>query len=179
MMRRGSVIATAAVKPNTACGAAKPATVHSPSRVNSCGRWPAKSSEGNDTPAEGRRELLEARREVHRRADAGEIQPVAAADIAVEHLAQMQRQTEADAPRSPAALERLDVCAALRAPRRARVRRPRRRRRRPVAGKDRQQPVAHEFQHLAAVLEDRGHLAVEIAVEQIDQSPAAAGRPAR
>ena len=31
------------------------------------------------------------RREVYGRADAGEIQPVTAADIAVEHLAEMQR----------------------------------------------------------------------------------------
>jgi rhodanese-related sulfurtransferase len=36
-------------------------------------------------------------------------------------------------------------------------------------GKDRQQPVADEFQDLAAVLDNRRHLAVEITVEQIDQ----------
>ena len=34
---------------------------------------------------------------------------------------------------------------------------------------DRQQAVADELQHLAALVEDRRHLAVEIAVEQIDQ----------
>src|SRR5260370_326990 len=41
------------------------------------------------------RQLLDARREVYRRADAGEIQTISAADIAVQNLAQMQRQAEA------------------------------------------------------------------------------------
>jgi hypothetical protein len=36
-------------------------------------------------------------------------------------------------------------------------------------GKDRQQAVAHEFKDLAAVPGDRGDLAVEVAVEKIDQ----------
>ena len=45
----------------------------------------------NDRSSQAGRELLEPRREVYGRADAGEIQPVTAADIAVEHLAEMQR----------------------------------------------------------------------------------------
>ena len=36
--------------------------------------------------------------------------------------------------------------------------------------KNGQQPVAHEFQHFAALLDDRGHLAIEIPIKQADQS---------
>ena len=39
----------------------------------------------------------------------------------------------------------------------------------PRQRENRQQAVADELEHLAAMLEDRRHLAVEIAVEQIDQ----------
>ena len=34
---------------------------------------------------------------------------------------------------------------------------------------DREQPIAHEFQHLAALRDDGGHLAVEIGVQQADE----------
>ena len=37
-----------------------------------------------------------------------------------------------------------------------------------VDRKHREQPVAHELQHFAAMVPDRGHLAVEIAVEDVD-----------
>jgi len=42
-----------------------------------------------------------------------------------------------------------------------------------VAGdrKNRQQPVAHEFQHLGAMLVDHRNLTIEIAIEEVDQHP--------
>ena len=81
-----------------------------------------------------------------------------AADIAVEHLAEMQRQAEADAARRRL---RPSIAAtrAARLVRRGEGGGAAARRR--IAGrdrKDRQQPVAHEFQHFAAVLEDRRDL---------------------
>jgi len=36
---------------------------------------------------------------------------------------------------------------------------------------DGQEPVAHELEHLAPVVEDRRNLTIEIAIEQIDQDP--------
>ena len=52
----------------------------------------------------------------------------------------------------------------------------------PRQREDRQQPVAHELEHLAAMVEDRRHLAVEILVEQVDQllrrQPLGGGRKA-
>ena len=160
------------VKPNTACGAEKPATVHSPSCVNSRGRWAANSADADDRLAELRRDLLQPRREIDRRPDAGEIEPVAAADIAVQHLADVQRQPEADRVRR----RRPAACRARRSARSRLARggeRPAADLVRVVAVRrqreNRQQSVADELQHLAAVLEDRRHLAVEIAVEQIDQ----------
>ena len=50
----------------------------------------------DDGFAEFGRNLLQPRREIDRRADAGEVEAVAAADIAVHHLADMQRKPEAD-----------------------------------------------------------------------------------
>src|SRR6478672_1169240 len=50
----------------------------------------------DDRLAELRRDLLQPRREIDRRPDAGEIEPVAAADIAIQQLADVQRETEAD-----------------------------------------------------------------------------------
>src|SRR6516225_1411741 len=49
---------------------------------------------GEDAAAQAARELLQPGREIHRRTDAGEIEPAGAADIAVEHLAQMKREAE-------------------------------------------------------------------------------------
>ena len=121
-------------------------------------------------------ELLEPRRQIYRGADAGEIEPVAAADIAVEHLAQMKRQAEAHRGASPP--------ATCKPPPSARVAwRPRAPRRNGPVGprlghrEYRQQPVADEFQHLAAMLDDRRHLAIEIAIEQSRPRIAAAAGP--
>ena len=60
-------------------------------------------------------ELFQPRGEIDRGADAGEIEPVAAADIAVEHLSDMQSEAEAEtvdgvADRIP---HRLDAGAGL------------------------------------------------------------------
>ena len=52
-------------------------------------------SEDGSTQAAGK--FLKPRGQVYRRADASEIQPVAAADIAEQHVADMQRQTKAKA----------------------------------------------------------------------------------
>ena len=51
----------------------------------------------DDRPAELARELFQPRREVDRRPDTGEVEPLAAADIAVKHLADVQRQAEPNA----------------------------------------------------------------------------------
>ena len=48
-----------------------------------------------DRFAELGRDLFQPRRKIHRRADAGEVEAVAAADIAVHHLADMEREPEA------------------------------------------------------------------------------------
>ena len=50
----------------------------------------------------------------------------------------------------------------------------------PAIAKIAKQPVAHEFQHLGAVVEDHRHLTIEIAIEEVDQQRAAADcRPTR
>ena len=81
--------------PNTTCGAAKPATACSPRRRNSIREVAGKIRRRNDRFAELGRDLFQPRREIHRRADAGEVEAVAAADIAVHHLADMEREPEA------------------------------------------------------------------------------------
>src|SRR5260221_1373886 len=53
---------------------------------------------GKNDSAEPGGQLLDARREVHRRPDRGEVETVAATDIAVEDLAEMQRQAETQPP---------------------------------------------------------------------------------
>jgi len=115
-------------------------------------------------------ELLEPRRQIYRGADAGKVQPVAAADIAVEHVAQMKRQSKA---------HRGAVAACGPQSRDFRARDMRGLERRGAHGRVvralpdreyRQQPVAHEFKNLAALFDDRRHLAIEIAIEQTDQS---------
>ena len=50
-----------------------------------------------DGSAQAAGKFLKPRRQVYRRADASEIQPIAAADIAEQHVADMQRQTKAQA----------------------------------------------------------------------------------
>src|SRR5258707_1127383 len=131
-----------------------------------------------DRAPESRGQLLDARREVHRRADTGEVQSVPATDIAIENAAEMERQSEPHALgtlTTRRALECCDVC-----PRGAgRGQHP------PadlaeipialdfrVSGdpKDREQPIAHEFQHFAILIEDRRDLTIEIPVEQVDQN---------
>ena len=147
---------------------AKPATVHSPSCLNFSGTCAAKSADATMVWPSCGGDLFQPRGEVHRRADTGEVEPVAAADVAVHHVAGVERKSEADRPRrlcgvesvdAPARVQRAGECALADLPR--------------VVGlgerEDRQQAVADEFQHLAAAVEDRRHLAVEIAVEQIDQ----------
>ena len=44
-------------------------------------------------------DLFEPRRKIDRRTDAGEIEPIAAADIAVQDVSDMQRDAEAKADR--------------------------------------------------------------------------------
>jgi len=116
---------------------------------------PRKGFGGDDRAAELACDLFEPRRQIHRWADTSEIQAVAAADIAVEHIAQMQREAEAHAR------DRRDLRPRF-------VRRGKRLGAGSVGirlfghGKNRQQPVAHVFQHLAAMLGDRRDLAIEI-----------------
>src|ERR1035437_10299944 len=104
----------------------------------------------NDRSPKAGGELFEPRCEVHRRADAGEIQPVTAADIAVEHFAKMERQTKAYAVCKADIGRRfdgvdVDLCFARRSERAitdlAYIRRSF------GQGEDRQQSVANEFQY--------------------------------
>ena len=60
------------------------------------GQMPREFEGGEDLPPEPSGKFLEPRRHVHRGADAGEIEPPSPADIAVERLADMQSQAEAD-----------------------------------------------------------------------------------
>src|SRR5215469_6136777 len=112
-------------------------------------------------------QLFKPRRQVDGRADTGEIESVAAADIAVQHLADMQREAKARATADPDPDKgvgcgnlRLDFVGCLQRLS-ARVREVGR-----LAGdrKDRQHPVAHEFQDFASAVENRRDLAIEIAI---------------
>src|SRR4029078_1236560 len=122
-----------------------------------------------DGPAQAAGKFLKPRRQVDRRAYAGEIQPVSAPDIAEEHVADMQRQTKAQAaavgtarPQRGNLIERRSAGGERGGTDRREIA-PR------ADRKDGQQSVAHIFEHFAAVLDDRRHLAIEIAIEQIDQ----------
>jgi hypothetical protein len=53
----------------------------------------------NNRSPKARCQLFESRREVHGWADAREIQPITAANVAVEHFADMKRQTKAHSMR--------------------------------------------------------------------------------
>lgn len=107
--------------------------------------------------------------EVHRGTDAGEIEPVAAANIAVEDFSDMQGDAEAEALDSLANLEMHRFDAGAGSARRlqhaaadlmdiADIL---------VNRKHRQQPVAHELQDFPALASDRRHLAIEIAIENL------------
>src|SRR5665213_1177039 len=116
------------------------------------------------------RDLFQPGREIDRGPDAGEVEPVAAADVAVENLSDMQREPEAESlDRLPERIaHRLDAGAGFaRGLEHARTDLLNA----AVLIRDRthcEQPVAHEFQNLAAVIPDCRNLAVEIAVENID-----------
>ncbi len=96
---------------------------------------------------------------------------ILAADVAVEHLAEMKRDAAAHglASRRVVAPQRRHGVARL----------ARRDKRAPAGGrgvavapgqrKDREEPVAHELQHLAALAMDRGYLTIEIAIEESDE----------
>src|SRR5215467_10585537 len=119
--------------------------------------------------AEPAGQLLQPGRQVYRRPDASEIQPVAAADIAEQHVADMQRQTKARAAAIAVARTQRGNLIARRS---AGFQCGGADRREIALGtdrKDRQQSVAHIFEYFAAMLADRRYLAVEIAIEQIDQ----------
>ena len=98
-------------------------------------------------------DLLQPRGEIDGGTDAGEVEPVAAADIAVQNLPDMQRDAEAEALDGVAdrIMHRFDAGAGFaRGLQHARA---------DLLGiadlfrdrKHREQPVAHELQHLAAM----------------------------
>src|SRR5262249_3510391 len=107
-----------------------------------------------DHAAQFARELFEARGQVYRGADAGEIEPVSAADVAIQDVADVKRQSKTHAAdfNSGRPIQRSDVSARL-----------------VCAGQcaganlrgvavvsnweDGQQAVAHEFENFAAMLE--------------------------
>src|SRR5271156_828063 len=134
---------------------------------------------GDNRLAELGGDLLQTRGEIDRRPDASEIETIAAADVAVHHLADMKRQ--------PKAYWRF-VLAGGRQLGDARKKFPRARQGAAanrigfaIAGnrENRQQTVAHEFEHLAAVVEDRRHLAAEIGSGDRSKLAAANARKAR
>ena len=115
-------------------------------------------------------DLFQPRRQIDRGTDAGEVEPVAAADIAVENSPDMQGDAEAkpfdgvaDRILQSATLARdslggfEDARANLLLVADIFVDR-----------KNREQPVAHIFQHFAAMIPDRGDLAIEVMVQDVD-----------
>src|SRR3954453_6307096 len=56
-----------------------------------------KTRRGDDRAAETARDLFQPCRQIDRRSDAGEVEPVAAADIAIQDAPDMQRHAEAKA----------------------------------------------------------------------------------
>ena len=109
------------------------------------------------------------RREIDGGTDAGEVEPVAAADIAVQNFSDMQRDPEAEAldSFSYGVIHRIDTGAGL-----ARGFQYARANLLNIAvllrdRKDGEQPVAHEFQNFPAMLPDRRHLAVKVMIEDI------------
>src|SRR6516165_12595277 len=106
--------------------------------------------------------FFNSRSQIHRRTDAGEIQPVGAPNIAVEHLADMQRHSK-----SPATIVILRGrhCGNVRACLTGRLKdlaanlddg--------PVVASDREnceQPITHEFEDFATMSGDRWDLAIE------------------
>src|SRR6516225_5071644 len=126
---------------------------------------------GEDHAAQFAGELFEARGQVYRGADAGEIEPVSAADVAIQDVADVKRQSKTHAAdfNSGRPIQRSDVSARLICAgqcARANLR--------GVAlvsnREDGQQAVAHEFENVPAMLDDRGNLAIEIVIEQLNQS---------
>src|SRR5262249_46745261 len=106
---------------------------------------------------------------IDRGADAGEVEPAAAPDIAVEDAAEMEGEAEPHLVLARWNRERRDIGA----------RRPGggKRPRRDGGGtsgsiaerKGGEKPVPHQLQHFAAGRRDRRNLAVEIAVQEIDE----------
>ena len=118
---------------------------------------------------EAGRRFFPAGREIDGRTDAGEVEPVAAADIAVQNFSDMQRDPETKTLDGFANREvhGFDIGAGLAGGCQdvgANILR--------IAGllrdrKHRQQSVTHELQDFAAMGPDRRHLTVEIEVEDI------------
>src|SRR5262249_45528637 len=122
----------------------------------------------DDRAAELAGKLFQPRGEVHCRPDDGEVEPVAAADIAVKHLADVQCQAETDGVAAGVPSRCRHSGDALSRVKRGGKRAPAHR-----AGigfrrdrENREQAVSHKFEHLAASLEDWRHLAIEITIEQ-------------
>src|SRR5258706_2927725 len=114
-------------------------------------------------------DFFQPRRKIDSGTDAGEVEPVAAADIAVQNSPDMQRDPEAEAldSFSYGVIHRIDTGARL-----ARGFQYARANLLNVAvllrdRKDGEQPVAHEFQNFPAMRPDRRHLAVKIMIEDI------------
>src|SRR5262245_62174464 len=108
-----------------------------------------------DGSAQAAGKFLKPRRQVYRRADASEIQPVAAADIAEQHVADMQRQTKAQAAAIAVARTQRGNLIARRSTGLQCGGADRREIALGADRKDRQQSVAHIFEHFAAMLDDR------------------------
>ena len=123
----------------------------------------------NDRSPKASCQLFEPRRKIHGGADACEIEPITAANIAVEHFADMKRQTKAYSVRIGKRVDGINVDLGFaRGGERAEA---------GLAcirhafseGEDRQQPVANELEDLTAVPENRWNLTIEITVKRINQ----------
>src|SRR5262249_39574728 len=125
---------------------------------------------GDDDPAQFGSEFLQPGRQIYRGTNAGEIQPVAAANVAVQDLPKVERQSKTHATYlgSRRLIDRSDICTCLicgsqcASTNLSRV---------GVASdrEDGQEAVAHELENFATMLEDRRNLTIKILVEQSEQ----------
>src|SRR5262249_1315238 len=118
-------------------------------------------------------DLLHPCGEIDGRADAGEVEPAGAADIAEQDLADMQRDAETKTLAVVACRIAHGIDTGARLARRLQHARADRAEIAAVLldRKHRQQAVAHEFEDFAAMLADRRHLAIEILIEDVDYVP--------
>ena len=146
---------------NTSCGSAKPFSDMTSEADRCIARQHAGDFPRTDgPPVERLGDAFEAAEIVHRRADHGEVQPVGAADIAVDDRADMQRRDEAHACRCRVRKGARDGPCGAQAGILPSV---------AIRRKDRKHAVADEFQHIAALRTDGLDDDLEIGAQPFEQ----------